>query len=72
MNGKDSAEVAFNLDRDFDIAVRAGFHCTPLAHETAGTIHSGAVRASVGYATKEEEVDRFIEAVAIIASQKRN
>jgi cysteine desulfurase family protein len=71
VNGRDSSEVAYRLDREFDIAVRAGFHCTPLAHETAGTVHTGAVRASVGYATKEEEVDRCIEAVAYIAAQEK-
>ena len=33
----DSSEVAFILDQSFQIAVRAGYHCTPLAHEIAGT-----------------------------------
>jgi len=28
------------------IAVRAGLHCAPLAHTTAGTIDSGTVRVS--------------------------
>lgn len=31
------------------IAVRAGLHCAPLAHESAGTIDSGTVRISFGY-----------------------
>ncbi len=29
------------------VAVRAGLHCAPLAHQTAGTWHSGTVRASI-------------------------
>ncbi|MCZ8524086.1 MULTISPECIES: aminotransferase class V-fold PLP-dependent enzyme [Paenibacillus] len=63
----DSSEIAFILDQSFHIAVRAGFHCTPLAHEVAGTTQGGAVRASVGCFTTEEEVDRFIAAVGEIA-----
>ncbi|MEI3141448.1 MAG: hypothetical protein V8S34_07920 [Lawsonibacter sp.] len=32
-------------DRGF--ALRAGLHCAPLAHRTAGTLDTGTVRASV-------------------------
>jgi len=31
------------------IAVRAGLHCAPLAHESAGTLKTGTVRVSFGY-----------------------
>ncbi|UQZ84501.1 putative cysteine desulfurase [Paenibacillus konkukensis] len=63
----DSSEIAFILDHSFQIAVRSGYHCSPLAHESAGTMERGAVRASVGYFTSEEEVDRLIAAVKEIA-----
>ncbi len=63
MRDIDPSEVAFILDQHFQIAVRAGYHCTPLAHQSAGTLATGAVRASVGYYTTEEEVDYFIDAV---------
>ena len=33
------------------IAVRAGFHCAPLAHESAGTWETGTVRLSFGWDT---------------------
>jgi selenocysteine lyase/cysteine desulfurase len=69
LDGADSSEVAFILDQSFQIAVRAGHHCTPLAHETAGTLSSGAVRASVGYFTKDEEITAFIDAIKEISSQ---
>jgi selenocysteine lyase/cysteine desulfurase len=65
----DSSEVAFILDQSFQIAVRAGFHCTPLAHEAAGTEGIGAVRASLGYYTTDEEVESLIEAVKEISAQ---
>ncbi len=63
----DSSEIAFILDQSFDIAVRAGYHCTPLAHETADTLHNGAVRASVGCFTTETEVKQFVQAMKEIA-----
>lgn len=68
----DSSEVAFILDQTFNIAVRAGYHCTPLAHEAAGTLERGAVRASVGYFTTDEEVDRLVTAVKEIAKHMKS
>jgi cysteine desulfurase family protein len=67
----DSSEVAFILDQSFQIAVRAGYHCSPLAHEMAGTMERGAVRASVGYFTTDEEVNRLVGAVKEIAKYTR-
>lgn len=70
--GIDASEMAFRLDREYRIAVRSGMHCTPLAHETAGTLGSGAVRISIGYFTTEEEIEAVIAAVqAIIADYLR-
>jgi cysteine desulfurase family protein len=68
----DSSEIAFILDQTFNIAVRAGYHCTPLAHEIAGTLERGAVRASVGYFTADEEVERLINAVKEIAKHMKS
>jgi cysteine desulfurase family protein len=69
LKGADSSEVAFILDQSFQIAVRAGHHCTPLAHQSAGTLSIGAVRASVGYFTTDNEITAFIEAIREISSQ---
>jgi cysteine desulfurase family protein len=63
LDGVDPSEMAFLLDQQFGIAVRAGFHCTPLGHETAGSYETGAVRASPGYFTTESEIVCMIEAV---------
>lgn len=63
LGGVDPSEMAFLLDSEFGIAVRAGFHCTPLGHETAGSYETGAVRASPGYFTTESEIVSIIEAV---------
>jgi cysteine desulfurase family protein len=59
----EAAQTAFVLDRDYQIAVRAGYHCTPLSHLCAGTMGTGAVRASLGCFTTADEVDALIQAV---------
>ena len=41
------------------VAVRAGLHCAPLAHRTAGTFETGTIRMSVSAFTTESEVRRF-------------
>ena len=69
--GIDSAEISFVLDQHFRIAVRAGYHCTPLAHRVAGTEETGAVRASVGAFTTEAHVDYFVDAVGQIVREYR-
>lgn len=66
LEGVDPSEMAFLLDQQFNIAVRAGFHCTPLGHETAGSFETGAVRASPGYFTEKSEIVSMINAVSEI------
>jgi selenocysteine lyase/cysteine desulfurase len=46
--GEDCEKVAQFLARR-GFAVRAGLHCAPLAHESAGTLATGTVRLSFGY-----------------------
>ncbi|WP_340020629.1 aminotransferase class V-fold PLP-dependent enzyme [Paenibacillus sp. FSL K6-1096] len=61
--GQDSANIAHRLDREYQIAVRAGMHCTPLAHQAVDTLNSGAVRASVGVSSTEEDVHKLLYAM---------
>jgi cysteine desulfurase family protein len=63
----DPSELAFILDQNFQIAVRAGYHCTPLAHSTAGTLDNGAVRASISYFTTDDDIDYFVESIKQIS-----
>lgn len=42
------------------VAVRAGLHCAPLAHRTAGTMDTGTVRLSFSDFNTREEVYRFL------------
>lgn len=63
LEGEDPAITAYRLDREYGIAVRAGYHCSPLGHHTAGTEATGAVRVSVGYATTPEQIDELLSAL---------
>lgn len=42
------------------ICVRAGLHCAPLAHRSAGTLDSGTVRVSLGPFHTRREIGDFI------------
>ncbi len=46
---------------DHGVAVRAGLHCAPLAHRTAGTLDTGTVRASFSAFNTLGEVERFLD-----------
>lgn len=46
-----------------DIAVRAGLHCAPLAHKTAGTITTGTVRVSTSYFNSKREINTLLNAI---------
>lgn len=65
--GVDPSTIGFILDRDFDIAVRVGLHCAPLAHRTIGTFPEGTVRVSPGIFNTVEDIDRFLAAMKEIA-----
>ena len=51
-------EVAMRLDRD-GIAVRAGLHCAPDAHQKLGTGEFGGVRVSFGAFSGEDEAEKL-------------
>lgn len=42
---------------DCEIAVRAGFHCAPIAHMTMGTYDTGTVRISASYFTNDDDIN---------------
>ena len=63
----DPAELSALLDEEYDIAVRPGMHCAPLAHRSIGTYETGAVRFSFGYFNTTKEVSEAIEAIKEIA-----
>jgi len=57
LRDKDTIAVGGALDRWYNIACRAGLHCSPDAHRTLGTLNSMLVRFSFSYFNKPDEVD---------------
>ncbi|MFC4768461.1 aminotransferase class V-fold PLP-dependent enzyme [Effusibacillus consociatus] len=68
IDGFDASEIGFILDTHYQIAVRAGLHCSPLAHETIGTIEGGLVRASLGFFNTKNHIEEFVRALRDIVS----
>lgn len=62
VDGRDCESVGEKLSKR-GIAVRAGLHCAPLAHECAGTLETGTVRVSVSPFNHPQEVKQFLEAM---------
>ena len=50
-------------DRLEAIALRAGLHCAPLAHRSAGTLDTGTIRVSFGWDSKPEDAGTLLTAL---------
>ena len=67
--GKDDCEeIAERLGKR-GVAVRAGLHCAPLAHESAGTLETGTVRVSFGHNANLRQANDFLR---ILKTAERN
>lgn len=66
--GKDCESVGERLSQ-MGIAVRAGLHCAPLAHHTAGTLETGTVRISPSSFTSAAQAVRATAAIRVIAAE---
>ncbi|WP_332692387.1 aminotransferase class V-fold PLP-dependent enzyme [Halalkalibacter lacteus] len=63
LEGVESHELAMILDEHYQIAVRAGMHCSPKTHQSLQTSESGLVRISFGPYNTAEEVESLLEAL---------
>jgi len=73
IDGLPADQAGTFLDVEHDIITRTGLHCAPQVHEGIGTFDEhGTVRFSPGVFTTDEEVERAIEAVAIVAEYGRS
>ncbi len=70
VNGLNPHDLAHMLDEAFDIAVRPGLHCAPLAHKTFGTFPEGTVRVSPGFSNSHEDMDYFLKSFQDIISRR--
>ena len=64
---QDSETVATLLSESYDIAVRGGLHCAPLAHRALKTFPEGLVRASFSHYTSTSEIDELVYALSKIS-----
>lgn len=69
IKGMDCEEVSELLSRRFNIAVRSGLHCAPLAHKSYGTLESGTVRAVVSVFNNRAQIEYFLNSINKIANQ---
>ncbi|MBE6974731.1 MAG: aminotransferase class V-fold PLP-dependent enzyme [Ruminococcaceae bacterium] len=60
--GEDCEAFAEKMARR-GIALRAGLHCAPLAHESAGTLDTGTIRISFGHDADPAQVAAFARAL---------
>ena len=60
LTSNDCEEVASSFAEQ-GIAVRAGLHCAPLAHESGGTVQTGTVRISFGHDASSLQSHKFLQ-----------
>ncbi len=68
--GWEAGEICILLDREYQTITRAGLHCAPLAHRTAGTINSGALRISPGFFHTPDQVEELLKILGQIMSRR--
>lgn len=72
VDGVSPATLAERLDREWQVQVRPGLHCAPRVHRLLGTVETGAVRFSLGWASTPEDVERALQGVeAVIGAGDR-
>lgn len=67
--GLDCETAAQRLNGE-GIALRAGLHCAPLAHRSAGTLDTGTIRVSFGHDASQTQVDALEQAVRKCLSRR--
>ena len=70
VKGMNPADTGAILDQAFDIAVRTGLHCAPLAHQTLGTFPEGTVRVSPGFSTTIENIEYFLNGLRWLVTRR--
>lgn len=63
IEGLDSSEAGYLLDKKYGVCVRSGLHCSPLSHRFLNTHEKGLVRLSPGYFNEEIDIDLAIKAI---------
>lgn len=70
IDGFEPGEAGVILDQAFDIKVRTGLHCSPVAHRSIGSFPGGTIRLSPGYFNTHQEIEQTLEAILKLANSK--
>ncbi|KNZ43396.1 aminotransferase class V-fold PLP-dependent enzyme [Acetobacterium bakii] len=60
LKGHVPEEIAFFLDQNCQVMIRAGLHCAPSAHRLIGTVERGTCRIGIGYFNEIAHIDALI------------
>lgn len=69
IEGMDCEEAAMIMNDEYGIAVRAGFHCSGMAHETIGTGRTGCIRLTPGFYSGDRDIEAVIAAIKKMAAE---
>ncbi|MCT4507161.1 MAG: aminotransferase class V-fold PLP-dependent enzyme [Tepidibacter sp.] len=69
LKDKSAEEIAYELDQNHGIMIRAGLHCAPSTHNVIGTQKIGTVRIGIGYFNEKEDIDLLVQALKKINNQ---
>lgn len=67
----DPATLSRRLEEEWSVLCRPGLHCAPEVHRLLGTLETGALRFSLGWASTSEDVDRAVSGVEAVAGPSR-
>ena len=67
----DPASLSRRLEEEWAVMCRPGLHCAPEVHRLLGTLETGALRFSLGWASTGDDVDRTVAGVEAIAGPTR-
>ena len=68
VRGREPEDVAEAL-AEHGVALRAGYHCAPFAHRTAGTLEHGTLRLSVSAFDRAQDIDGFLRVMRDILAK---
>nr|WP_320026849.1 aminotransferase class V-fold PLP-dependent enzyme [uncultured Acetobacterium sp.] len=60
IDGQIPEEIAYFLDQECHVMIRAGLHCAPSAHRLIGTVTRGTCRIGIGYFNEYAHIDALV------------
>jgi cysteine desulfurase / selenocysteine lyase len=71
VEGMEPTDLGFLLDMRYGILTRSGLHCAPGVHHAIGTLPTGTVRFSLGFANTAAQIDLALDALAHIRERPK-